>query len=186
MRHDTGGVYDGLSISDMQTYGAEDMEELVSILDALEGADRSLLEPAPDVAWKDLLAAPRHQLGKIEGADVPTSPGVCVVFDEGQPVFVSRGAGKEGLRGRIRTHRATDADLSRSTLRASVAVDLLGISRWTARQRPGVISEKFLDSVNEYLAACDVAWVECADADAARELKRRLLAEYVPEYNLKG
>ena len=137
------------------------------------------------MAWKELLGAPRQKLGKIEGTDVPISPGVCVIFDEDQPIFVGRGAGKEGLRGRIRAHRATDADLSRSTLRASVAVDILGISRWTARQRPGVISEKFLDSVNNYLAACDVAWVECADTDAARELKRRLLAEYVPEYNLK-
>ena len=115
---------------------------------------------------------------------VPSGPGICVIFEGGEPVFVGKGVGREGLRGRLRAHRATDADLTRSTLRASVAVDLLGVSRWTARQRPGGLPEWAVASVNEFLAACEVAWIECDSAEGATDLKRGLLAEFRPEYNL--
>lgn len=183
MRRDSGHGY---SLSDMQTYGAEDASDLETILDALDGGESQRRSAEPGKAWKSILRAPRHALGALDLASVPTDPGVCVVFDGDEPVFVGRASGREGLRGRLRAHRATDTDLSRSALRASVAVDVLGISRWTARQRPSVISEKFIDPVNGYLADCVVAWVVCTDEPATRQLKSRLLAEYVPEYNLEA
>lgn len=180
------GMDDGLTPDDMRTYGAEDMEELASILDALDGANgvEADEETRPGALWKRVERATRRPLRSLTDSTVPNGPGVCVIFHEGESVFVSKGVGKEGLRGRLRSHRATDADLSRSTLRASVAVELLGVSRWTARQRPAVLPEWAIESVNKYLAECEVAWIECDNAEEASELKRGLLREYRPEYNL--
>ncbi|MFF2496612.1 hypothetical protein [Agromyces sp. NPDC058064] len=185
---DPGNRYDGLSLSDMQMYGAEDMEELAMILEALDranGVQTRVEANAPGPAWAPLLRAPRRSMGALADAEVPSRPGVCAVFDMDEPVFLGKGTGQAGLRGRIRAHLATDADLSRSTLRASVAVDVLGVSRWTARQRPASLPDWAVASVNERLSEFHIAWVECSNADEASDLKRRMLTEFRPEYNMR-
>ena len=87
------GAHDGLTVSEMQIYGAEEMDELVSILDALERADPATPAPpssSPDAArrmrrWQrmrpDLVIADEHlehlrdQLGFIDAS--------CERFDAG-------------------------------------------------------------------------------------------------------
>ena len=175
----------GLTTSDMHTYGAEDMQELIDILDALDRAS-GITDPwlAPGGAWERLMSARRIRLGSLETTSIPLGPGALVLFDGSIPVFVGEGVGRRGLRGRIQEHRSTRPDLSSSTLRASVAVDLLGVSRWTARQRPSVLPADMIEEVNEAVADLDIAWIECASVDEARELRRQLWAEYKPEYNI--
>ena len=175
----------GLSHSDMTTYGAEDMEELVSILQALDRAN-GVVDPwlAQGATWERVMGLKRRRLGKVASTDIPLGPGVLVLFDGDVPVFVGEGVGKRGLRGRIQQHRATGPDLSSSTLRASVAVDVLGVSRWTARQRPSVLPTDMIAEVNETVSELQVAWIECVAVDEARVLKRQLWSEYKPEYNI--
>ncbi|MFE5670923.1 hypothetical protein ACFQ58_04845 [Agromyces sp. NPDC056523] len=175
----------GLTHSDMTTYGAEDMQELISILGALDRAD-GVEEPwlVAGGAWERLMKVRRKRLGSVATASIPLGPGVLVLFDGSMPVFVGEAIGKRGLRGRIQQHRATGTNLSSSTLRASVAVDVLGVSRWTARQRPSVLPGDMIEEVNEVVAELRVGWIECATPDEARELKGELWAEYKPEYNI--
>jgi hypothetical protein len=175
----------GLTHSDMTTYGAEDMEELISILQALDRANGAV-DPwlREGGAWEQVMTLKRRRVKKIAPTDIPVDPGVVVFFDGSVPVFVGEGVGKRGLRGRMQQHRATGDNLSSSTLRASVAVDVLGVSRWTARQRPSVLPADMIDEVNEVLGEFDVAWLECASPEEASELKRRLWEEFKPEYNI--
>lgn len=175
----------GLTQADMHTYGAEDMEELISILGALDRANGGV-EPwlATGSTWEPVIALARTRLGGVVSSEIPLGPGVLVFFDADVPVFVGEGIGKRGIRGRLLQHRATGTDLSSSTLRASVAVEVLGVSRWTARQRPSVLLDSMVEEVNEVVAEFDVAWIECETAEAAHQLKQQLWAEYKPEYNI--
>jgi len=174
----------GLTQSDMQTYGAEDMEELIGILDAVDRADGVDAWRSPGGAWERVMKLRRRRVGKMATTDIPLAPGVLVFFDGEIPVFVGEGVGKRGLRGRMQQHRATGTNLSSSTLRASVAVEVLGVSRWTARQRPSVLPIDMIEQVNETVAEFGVAWLACATPDEAHDLKRQLWAEYKPEYNI--
>ncbi|MRX44514.1 hypothetical protein [Agromyces kandeliae] len=175
----------GLAQADMHTYGAEDMEELISILGALDRANGDM-EPwlVRGSRWESVIALPRKRLGGLSSSEIPMSPGVLVFFDADVPVFVGEGTGRNGLRGRLRQHRATGSNLSSSTLRASVAVEVLGVSRWTARQRPGVLLDSMVEEVNEVVAEFEVAWIECETPEAAHELKHQLWMQYKPEHNI--
>ena len=176
----------GLTRADMHTYGAEDMEELISIISALDRA-AGRVEPwrITGSTWEPVIALQRRRVGGIDGSTVPLGPGVLVFFDADVPVFVGEGIGKRGLRGRLQQHRAAANNLSSSTLRASVAVEVLGISRWTARKRPSVLLDSMIEEVNSVVAEFEVAWIECSGVDEARALKRGLLAEFRPEFNLR-
>lgn len=120
----------------------------------------------------------------MAATDIPLEPGVLVFFDEEVPVFVGEAVGKRGLRGRMSAHRANGTNLSSSTLRASVAVEVLGVSRWTARQRPSVLLQSMVDDVNEVMADFEVGWLVCATPEEAHDLKRRLWSHYKPTYNI--
>lgn len=180
-------AYGGLTHIDMTTYGAEDMEELVSILDALDranGVDPQEGWEKPGGVWDRVRTTSRRRLGGVTAGEIPLAPGVLVVFDDDRPVFVGLGIGKRGLRGRVQQHRATGTDLSSSTLRASVAFEVLGVSRWTARQQPSVLLQSMVDEVNEVMADFDITWIECGSSDEANALKGDLWTEYKPEYNI--
>lgn len=116
-------------------------------------------------------------------SDVPTAPGVYVWFSEREPVYVGEAKGSQGLRGRLGAHLRTGVDLSRSTLRASVAVDLLGVPRSTARRRPSVLTPEEVAVVSQWLRACDISWVVCEDAEAAHALESTLRMEWLPRLN---
>jgi len=87
------------------------------------------------------------------------------------------------LRQRLGTHLRTSPDLSRSTLRATVAERELGVSRATARARPSVITPDQVALVNRWISECDIAWITCPSAVAADELERLLRRERMPILN---
>jgi len=134
-------------------------------------------------AWHQVLMHPRRPVASLALTDVPPLPGVYVWFREGEPVYVGEAKGRQGLRGRVRAHLRTGVDLSRSTLRASVAVHLHGIPRSTARSRPSVMTPENVALVNQWLRACEIAWVVCEDAPAAHELEGALRTEWLPPLN---
>lgn len=88
------------------------------------------------------------------------------------------------LRSRLRAHRQTSRDLSRSTLRASVAVAELGVTRRHARARPSLMTEDEIGVVNEWFKNAEVAWLECATALQADLLERSLRAGWMPPLNI--
>lgn len=135
------------------------------------------------IRWQQARSISRRSPRSIGRGGIPTDPGVYIWFKNGEPVYVGEGRGQEGLRGRIRFHRATGVDLSRSTLRASVAVDLLGVERAYARQRPSVMTEEQIYKVNEWLAGCEIGWIVCSSEKEAHSLEVSLRDEWLPPLN---
>jgi hypothetical protein len=120
----------------------------------------------------------------LDPKTIPENPGVYAWRRAGEVVYL--GVAKTSLRQRLRAHLATVPDLSRSTLRASVAVQELGVDRATARARPAVISVEQAEVVNAWLRGCDVAWVAQGSADSAVTLEGRLLRQRKPPLNRAG
>lgn len=174
------------TLSDMQIYGAEDANELDAILDVLDRANGETGGLIDDrgADWARVRSEMLWAADAVELSDIPTGPGVYVWFRDDEPIYVGEARGKRGLRGRLRAHLAIGQDLSRSTFRASVAVRQLGVDRATARLRPSVLSPAQVAIVNEWIAECDLAWVECASQEEAHNLEIRLRWAWLPPFNI--
>ena len=117
----------------------------------------------------------------IRGSDIPRSPGVYAWFNDGACVYVGMAT---SLRERLGKHRSFSLDLSRSTLRASVAVRELGVTRAHARSRPSVMTQEQVDVVTDWLRGCEIAWLVCDNTNAADLLERQLRESWMPPINL--
>lgn len=133
--------------------------------------------------WDDVHRLPRRRAGDLPARDIPTRPGVYVWFHDGVAAYLGVARGGTGLRGRLRAHLARTRDLSRSTLRASVAVAELGVDRRTARSRPPELTADQVSVVNAWLADCELAWLTTDTAADADALERALLANRKPSLN---
>lgn len=133
--------------------------------------------------WELAQVIPRRSARDLRLLDIPAAPGVYIWFRDNEPVYVGEARGQQGLRGRLRAHRSTSPDLSRSTFRASVAVANLSIDRRTARLRPTVMTREQVSVVNTWIDACELAWIVCESADEAHALEKALRAEWLPPLN---
>lgn len=180
----------------VETLGSEDAELRHALL-AFEAAvpahaKKSSAWPTIETQLRSLGSPPRKKaldptdLDKLVAAtgalsqDLPSTPGLIAWFRDGECVYI----GMSGdLRRRIGEHLSTSTDLSRSTLRSWVAVELLGISRERTRQRPSVITQDEADAVAAWLTKCDVGWkVTERRADASR-MRDDLLSQMRPRFN---
>lgn len=134
------------------------------------------------IDWADIVAAPRHANASLRRSEIPFSPGVYTWFKGSECVYLGVAT---NLRQRLSAHRGRSADLSRSTLRASVAVMLTGATRKEARSRPSVMTSAQITGVNAWFDEAEVAWLESATADDARDVERRLLGSWLPSLNLR-
>lgn len=134
--------------------------------------------------WESALMRVAPRPLPIDSGGVPAEPGVYIWFRDGKPIYVGKARGAEGLRQRLRAHFSSSPDLSRSTLRASVAVAQLGVTRLVARQRPSVMAPEQVAVVNRWLAECEVGWIVCDSAVAASHLEEELRGEWLPRLNL--
>ena len=134
--------------------------------------------------WEETLLKVEARKLPIPSREFPAEPGVYIWFREGQPVYVGKALGANGLRGRLRSHFDQGTDFSRSTFRASVAAAQLGIPRSVVRQRPSVMTPAQTAVANEWLAGCEVGWLVCASAREAHNLEDALRAEWLPALNL--
>lgn len=131
--------------------------------------------------WQALLHAPRHRNALLTRSEIPAKPGVYAWFMEGDCMYVGKA---NDLRDRLNSHRRTSPDLSRSTLRASVAVWLLGVTRKHARSRPSVMTPEQIQAVNAWFAQAELAWMECENTEHAAGLEARLRASWMPPLNI--
>ena len=131
--------------------------------------------------WQAVLGAPRHANRDLDQSDIPKAPGVYAWFQDGECVYIGMAT---NLHQRLGSHRRRSLDLSRSTLRATVAVTELGVTRKHARSRLSIMTDEQIAVVNRWFERAEVTWVECdtkADADA---LERRLRSDWLPTLNL--
>lgn len=134
--------------------------------------------------WELVLAQVKPRPLPVPRAKIPTDPGIYLWFRDGHPIYVGEGLGAKGLRGRLSAHFAQGPDLSRSTLRASIAVAQLGITRSIARQRPSCMKADQIAAINEWLSRCELAWIAFDDPEEAHALEIRLRGEWLPPLNL--
>lgn len=174
------------TLADMQMYGAEDAEELSSVLNALDQFDGASAERGDGrgADWARVRNEKLWAVDAVELSDIPVSPGIYVWFHDDEPIYVGEARGKSGLRGRLRAHLSTGSDLSRSTFRASVAVRELGVDRAVARSRPPLLTLDQVAIVNEWIAGCDISWVECSSREEAHDLEVRLRWAWLPTFNI--
>lgn len=132
--------------------------------------------------WARLLAAPRIRARDLRRPAIPNEPGVYAWFRDAECVYV--GLAGTSLRDRLAKHLAVATDLSRSTLRATVAVRELSVTRKVARSRPPVLTEAQVAVVNAWLAVCDVSWMTRPTKEEATELERELRTARLPRLNL--
>lgn len=125
--------------------------------------------------------APRRPARDVLLMEVPSGPGVYTWWRDGEPVYV--GEAKVSLRRRLRAHLGTGPDLSRSTLRRSIALAELDIPRATSSARPARVSQADADVVAAWLRGCELSWVECATGAEAHALEAALRAEHLPPLN---
>lgn len=134
------------------------------------------------IDWVEVVAAPRHANASLRRGEIPFSPGVYAWFKGSECVYLGVAT---NLRRRLSAHRGQSADLSRSTLRASVAVMLVGVTRAQARSRPSVMNSAQITAVNAWFDEAEVAWLETATADDARDAEHHLLGRWLPSLNLR-
>uniref|UniRef100_UPI003F490F93 GIY-YIG nuclease family protein n=1 Tax=Paenarthrobacter ureafaciens TaxID=37931 RepID=UPI003F490F93 len=136
------------------------------------------------VQWKRALNLAEPLPLPVTQSGIPVAPGVYIWFRDGYPIYVGRAIGKKGLRQRLRAHLAQGPDLSRSTLRASVAVSQINVSRSIARRRPSIMTAQQIALVNDWIAECQLGWIACDTRPEALILEKNLRDEWLPELNL--
>jgi hypothetical protein len=135
--------------------------------------------------WTQVHAARKHDPRSLRRGDIPTAPGVYIWFRDGQPVYAGRAKGAKGLQDRLSIHLATTLGLSRSTFRASVASELLGLDRAVTRARPTVTTLEQVALVNDWISSCQLAWIEFDTVDATIAFEDALILEWRPPLNIR-
>lgn len=136
--------------------------------------------PEPGPGWNELRSLPRHHSADLNPSEIPTTPGLYLWFHESECVYLGIAG---NLKERISAHRSTARDLSGSTLRSWVAVELLGVERKITRLRPSIMTNEQVQIVNAWLAACEIAWITTDSRESAKILEDRLLGEHRPRFN---
>lgn len=148
-----------VGLSRLLTWGITECD-VVGLPEAVERTDITPPPPGPPSGppvlgdnWRRLLAAPRVAAATLMAEDLPATPGVYVWLRDGKPVYAGRALTKGGLRTRVgRRHLDTSLDLSHSSFRRTVCEHLLGIPTAVSRQRPSVMTEDQVATVNDWIA----------------------------------
>lgn len=129
--------------------------------------------------WQRMLQQPRLSARTITRADIPTSPGVYAWFRDGEPVYVGRAKAKGGLRKRLAgNHLKVGPDLSKSAFRRNVC-ESIGVAD-TSITRFQPLTAAQTETVNAWVAGCEVAWIECSTPEEAATLETDLKYEWKP------
>lgn len=126
-------------------------------------------------------ARPRRPAAALAVEDIPRRPGVYAWYHDSEPVYSGRAVGADGLYGRVwKNHLKTGTDLSRSSFRRNVC-EHLGIAPTSkTKLRPTLLTGDEVVPVNQWIAECEVAWLECDSAAEAKELEKALHGEWLP------
>ncbi len=131
--------------------------------------------------WELIDARPRSRAADLSKADIPPAFGVYAWYREGVPVYSGRALGADGLRARIwKNHLGTHHDLSRSSFRRNVCEHLGIAATDRTRLRPTVMTPEEIAPVNAWIRECEVAWIEFATDNEAKEFEKSLHAEWLP------
>lgn len=192
-------VVQALEVASGVPRGATRSSRARSVLGALGLQVTRLDEPAsssarrdsnvtPDVApvalgsdgWSTMDAQPRHPVPRVRPEVVPKSYGVYAFYRDGDRIYVGRAIAAGGLRKRLcGMHLLIGPDASWSAFRRNVA-ETQGVPTSVTRVHGDTLSVAQLERLNEWVAGCEVAWIECRSAEEATALEVSMKAEYKP------
>ena len=193
-------VVQALEVASGVPRGATRSARARSVLGALGFQVTRLDEPAsfstrrgsnvtPDVAppalqaqdgWSKMDARQRHPVPTVRPEVVPKSPGVYAFYREGDRIYVGRAIAKGGLRKRLcGMHLLIGPDVSWSAFRRNVA-ETQGVPTSVTRVHRDTLTVEQLERLNQWVAGCEVAWIECGSAAEATALEASMKAEYKP------
>jgi hypothetical protein len=112
---------------------------------------------------------------------IPAAPGVYALYRDGERQYVGE-ATRQTLRDRLwRNHRRTGTAMTNSALRRNVAELQFRIAT-AADIKAGryVPSADEARLVSDWIAACEVAWIECSTGEEAHALEAELKREHRP------
>lgn len=119
----------------------------------------------------------------IRRSDIPTKPGVYICSDMAARSTWARLSNRCASEAPLKAHFVKGRDLSRNTLRASLAAAQLGIDRSVIWLRPSVMSFEQVTVVNQWLGTCAVEWIESPGIEEAHALDIDLREERLPALN---
>ncbi len=122
-------------------------------------------------------------MAEIPFATLPATPGVYALYRGAEPVYLGLAVVHGGIRRRLRDHLDTRLDLSRSPFRRGVAEHLGLAADRGGKLRPQLMTPELQDAVDEWVATCELAWLEASNSEDARTLEQQLLAERKPPLN---
>lgn len=124
-------------------------------------------------------ARPRRRAVELtRKADIPADPGVYAWYENNRPVYVGKG---DRLRDRVWScHMGRGARMRNSAFRRNVA-EALGIAGAKAiYDGDYAVSAAELELINHRVGQCSVAWITCDEIASAKDLERRMKAEWMP------
>lgn len=159
---------------------AHAIRSVASQMQQAERAGSAITRRRPE--WSVMDARPRLAGAELGAAQIPTGPGVYAWYREGEPVYVGKATGAEGLRQRLwKNHMARGRGaISGSAFRRNVAAHLGFGSPAAIKADPALLTEEQVAAVNAWIRTCHVAWIETADDVEALDLERRLKQERRP------
>jgi hypothetical protein len=121
---------------------------------------------------------PRRSAASLTEADIPVSVGVYALYREGERLYVGKAT---SLRSRLwSNHLRPGVSMTNSAARRNVC-EHLGIAS-AADIKAGRYRPTAADATRawEFVAACEVAWVECESEPAAVAPESAMKREYLP------
>jgi hypothetical protein len=128
--------------------------------------------------WSEMHNRKRRSMRTLQKADLPTAPGVYVLYRDGAPMYVGKAT---SLQDRVwKNHSGRGLRMGSSAMRRNVA-EYLGIAK-AKDIKSGIhrITVEEAASVRTWLDDGEIAWRECRDAAAAEKLESEMKAEYRP------
>jgi hypothetical protein len=128
--------------------------------------------------WQRMDAQSRQSMATLRAVDIPESPGVYALYRGGERMYVGKA---DCLRDRVwKNHSGRGAVMTGSAMRRNVAEHLgIATSADIKARRYQPTPDEML-AVRTWLDGCDIAWVECDNKNAAKDLEADFKAEYKP------
>jgi Holliday junction resolvase RusA-like endonuclease len=147
-------------------------------LDSREHVVAERAKPVEGPLWKAMNARSRSAAAILTEKAIPAGLGVYAWYRDSTPVYV----GKAGsLRSRLwENHLRRGQSMTNSAFRRNVAEELGIATAKSIKDGTYAPSADDVRDVNEWVAGCEVAWIECESHDGAVQLEKDMKREWVP------
>ena len=128
--------------------------------------------------WSRMHRRKMRSMASLQKDDIPLSAGVYAVYRRGKGMYVGKA---KCLQDRVwRNHSGRGLRMGDSALRRNVAEHLRIAKADDIKKGLHRITPEQGKRVRDWLDGCEIAWRECADQAAAKDLETAMKAEHKP------